>query len=258
MLLVSWNVNGIRACYKNGLLDFLKKYKPDIIGMQEIKASEEKVPKEILYLPGYEKVWNPAKRPGYAGTAVFYKSGIKPENIDLGIGKKKFDDEGRVMTLEFKRFYFVNSYFPNSQHGLTRLKFKLEFDKEIQDYLDKLRDRKPVVVCGDFNVAHKPIDLANPKQNEKNAGFTPEERAWMDKFLADGWIDSFRLFTKEGGHYTWWTYRFNARARNIGWRVDYFIVSKNLVPKVKRSWILSDVYGSDHAPIGLELGIQNI
>ncbi len=250
---MSWNVNGIRACYRNGFLDFLKKYKPDILAVQEVKASGDKIPKEVMYYPGYEKIWNPAKRPGYAGTAVFYKPKIEVLGKKLGIGKKKFDDEGRVITLELPDLYFVDAYFPNAQHGLTRLDFKLEFDREIHKYLNRLREKKPVVVTGDFNVAHKEIDLANPKQNVKNAGFTPEERAWMDEFLSDGWVDTFRLFVKEGGHYTWWTYRFNARARNICWRIDYFIVSEDLVPRVKRSWILSEVYGSDHAPIGLEL-----
>ena len=175
--------------------------------------------------------------------------------MSFGIGDERFDSEGRVITAEYERFYLVNAYFPNSQHGLTRLDFKIEFDRKIHAYLNELRRSKPVVLCGDFNVAHKEIDLANPKQNEKNAGFTPEERAWMDEFLNDGYVDTFRMFTKEGGHYTWWTYRFNARARNIGWRVDYFVVSKDLVPHVKKSWIMSDVYGSDHAPIAMILEI---
>ncbi len=253
IFLVSWNVNGIRACVKNGFLNFLDKYKPDILSLQEIKASEDTIPMEVRYYEIYEKYWNPAKRKGYAGTALLTK--IKPKEIKFGIGEEKFDDEGRVITADFGKFYLVNAYFPNSQHGLPRLNFKLEFDKKIHEYLNNLRKEKGVILCGDFNVAHKEIDLANPKQNVKNAGFTPEERAWMDKFLEDGWIDTFRMFTKEGGHYTWWTYRFKARKRNIGWRVDYFVVSEDLRNKVKKSWILSDVYGSDHAPIGMEIEI---
>ncbi len=253
LLLISWNVNGIRAVVRNGFLDFLEKYDPDILALQEIKAKESDVPMEVRYYPGYHKYWNPAKRKGYAGTALFTK--IEPLKVSFGIGDEKFDSEGRVITAEYDKFFLVNAYFPNSQHGLTRLDFKIEFDEKIHEYLNSLRERKPVILCGDFNVAHKEIDLANPKQNVKNAGFTPEERAWMDRFLQDGYIDTFRMFTKEGGHYTWWTYRFKARERNIGWRVDYFVVSEELKNKVKKSWILSDVYGSDHAPIAMLLEI---
>ncbi|NPA75687.1 MAG: exodeoxyribonuclease III [Euryarchaeota archaeon] len=253
MLLISWNVNGIRACVRKGFIEFLRSHNPDILAIQELKADLKSIPPEVKNYPGYYIYFNPAKRKGYAGTALFSKP--KPANVVFGIGISKFDDEGRVITAEYEKFYFVNVYFPNSQHGLTRLDFKIEFDNKIHEYLNSLREKKPVVVCGDFNVAHKEIDLANPKQNVKNAGFTPEERAWMDRFIEDGWIDTFRLFTKEGGHYTWWSYRFNARARNIGWRVDYFIVSPELRDKVKRSWILSDVMGSDHAPIALELEV---
>ena len=251
MILMSWNVNGIRACVRKGFIDFLKKYAPDILAIQEIKADVKSIPPEVKNFPGYYIYFNPAKRKGYSGTALFSK--IKPLNVEYGIGEEKFDAEGRVITAEYEKFYFVNAYFPNSQHELTRLNFKIKFDRKIHQYLNELREKKGVILTGDFNVAHKEIDLANPKQNVKNAGFTPEERAWMDEFIDDGWIDTFRLFTKEGGHYTWWSYRFNARARNIGWRVDYFIVSPDLKDKVKRSWILSDVMGSDHAPIAMEI-----
>jgi len=253
MLLISWNVNGIRAVVQNGFLDFLEKYGPDILALQEIKATENNIPMEVRYYEGYYKYFNPAKKKGYAGTALFTK--IEPINVSFGIGDEKFDSEGRVITAEYDKFFLVNAYFPNVQHGLTRLDFKLEFDEKIHRYLNELRKIKPVILCGDFNVAHKEIDLANPKQNMKNAGFTPQERAWMDRFLGDGWIDTFRMFTKEGGHYTWWTYRFKARERNIGWRVDYFIVSEELKDKVRNSWILSEVYGSDHAPIALEIDV---
>ncbi len=253
LTLMSWNVNGIRAVYRNGFLKFLEEYKPDILSLQEIKADKKSVPPPVKNYPSYIKYWNPAMRKGYAGTALFTK--IKPKDVRFGIGNEKFDGEGRVITANFDKFYLVNVYFPNAQHGLTRLDFKLEFDEEFHKYVNSLRKEKPVVICGDFNVAHKEIDLANPKQNVKNAGFTPEERAWMDRFIADGWVDTFRMFVKEGGHYTWWTYRFNARARNIGWRVDYFIVSEDIRDRVKKSWILKEVYGSDHAPIGLIIDI---
>ncbi len=253
MLMISWNVNGIRACLRKGFLEFLKKYQPDILAVQELKADLKSVPPEVKNYPEYHIYLNPAKKRGYAGTALFSK--IKPVRVYYGIGVEKFDQEGRVITAEYENFFLVNAYFPNSQHELTRLDFKIEFDREIHKYLNALRERKSVILTGDFNVAHKEIDLANPKQNVKNAGFTPEERAWMDEFIGDGWIDTFRLFTKEGGHYTWWSYRFNARARNIGWRVDYFVVSPDLKEKVKRSWILSDVLGSDHAPIAVEIDL---
>ena len=253
MILISWNVNGIRACVRKGFLNFLKKYAPDILAIQEIKADVKNIPPEVKNFPGYYIYFNPAKRKGYSGTALFSK--IKPVRVDYGIGDEKFDSEGRVITAEYEKFYFVNAYFPNSQHELTRLDFKIEFDRKIHRYLNELREKKGVILTGDFNVAHKEIDLANPKQNVKNAGFTPEERAWMDEFIGDGWIDTFRLFTKEGGHYTWWSYRFNARTRNIGWRVDYFVVSPDLKDNVKKSWILSDVMGSDHAPIALEINL---
>jgi exodeoxyribonuclease-3 len=255
--LVSWNVNGIRACHKGGFLKFLKSFKPDAICMQEVKAEEKSLPGEMTGVKGYELYWNSAKRKGYAGTGAYINEKLKKrlKNVRYGIGKKKFDAEGRAITFEFDKFYLVNVYFPNAQRGLTRLKFKLEFDKEFHKYLNKLRKKKPVVVCGDFNVAHREIDLANPKQNEKNAGFTREERAWMDKFIEDKYTDTFRMFEKKGGKYTWWTYRFNARKRNIGWRVDYFVVSDKLRKKVKKSYILSKVYGSDHAPIALEIKI---
>ena len=255
--LVSWNVNGIRACGKGDFLKFLFSSKPDAICMQEVKADEKALPEKMKSVKGYEIYWNSAKKKGYAGTGAYLNEKLKKKlkNVKYGFGKRKFDNEGRTITFEFGKFYLVNAYFPNAQRGLTRLKFKLEFDKEFHKYLNRLRKKKPVIICGDFNVAHKEIDLKNPKQNEKNAGFTKEERVWMDKFIADKYVDTFRIFKKRGGHYTWWTYRFNARKRNIGWRVDYFMVSDKLKKKVRNSRIISKVYGSDHAPIILELSI---
>ncbi|MFH1222189.1 MAG: exodeoxyribonuclease III [Candidatus Micrarchaeota archaeon] len=254
LLLVSWNVNGIRAAQDKGLLKLLTEKKPDALCMQEVKATEMNLSKQLAYPPGYQVYWNAAKKPGYAGTATYMSNKLAKEMIAVtrGIGLKQFDDEVRVQTFEFDKFYLVNAYFPNSQHGLTRLDFKLEFNAALLSYLNKLQEKKPVVICGDFNVAHTELDIANPKQNEKNAGFTKEERAWMDSFIAAGYIDTFRMFTKEGGHYSWWSYRFDARSRNIGWRLDYFAVSKELKEKVKNSQIL-DATGSDHAPVALEL-----
>ena len=249
--IVSWNVNGIRACYKKGLVEFLTKNNADTFCFQELKAKEEDIPREIKECDEYDKYWFPAKKKGYSGTAILTK--LKPLNVFYGIGEDTFDSEGRTITLEFDNFYLVNAYFPNSQHDLKRLNFKIEFDRKIHAYLNTLTREKPTVLCGDFNVAHKESDLANPKQNEGNAGYTSEERAWMDEFLQDGYVDTFRMFTKEGGHYTWWTYRFKARQKNVGWRIDYFVVSNNIKQNVKSSQILSDIQGSDHAPIELKL-----
>ncbi len=251
--LISWNVNGIRAAHRKGLIDFIQKTKADVFCFQEIKADAQSIPEDVMNLEGYEKFFYSAKKKGYAGTAILTK--LKPLNVVYGIGNEIFDDEGRTITIEFEDFFLVNAYFPNSQHGLKRLDFKLKFDREIQEHLNKLKAKKDVVLCGDFNVAHKEIDIANPKQNEGNAGFTPEEREWMSEFLSDGYVDTFRMFTKDGGHYTWWTYRFKARERNIGWRIDYFVVNEKMKERVKRSVILSDVLGSDHAPIQLEMKI---
>lgn len=251
--LISWNVNGIRAAHRKGLIDFIQKTKADVFCFQEIKADAQSIPEDVMNLEGYEKFFYSAKKKGYAGTAILTK--LKPLNVVYGIGNEIFDDEGRAITIEFEDFFLVNAYFPNSQHSLKRLDFKLKFDREIQEHLNKLKAKKDVVLCGDFNVAHKEIDIANPKQNEGNAGFTLEEREWMSEFLSDGYVDTFRMFTKDGGHYTWWTYRFKARERNIGWRIDYFVVNEKMKERVKRSVILSDVLGSDHAPIQLEMKI---
>lgn len=250
----SWNVNGYRACIRHGFYEFMDKYKPDIIGIQEIKQSDKP-----LAPPGYYMVWNPAKRKGYAGNAIFVKEefGLKDDKSILGIGNPIFDDEGRVSTLECDNFYFVNAYFPNSQHELKRLDFKLEFDKSFSSFVNKLRKKKPVIMCGDFNVAHEEIDIARPKGNEHNPGFTKEERDWMTKLLSDEYLDTFRFLHPKEVKYSWWSYRFNARKRNIGWRIDYFVVSKGFENKMKtaKADILTEVLGSDHAPIYLEIDV---
>ncbi len=248
MKILSWNVNGLRAAIKNGILDELKKEDPDIILFQEVKVDKLSVPEEIYHL-NYKVYLNSAEKKGYSGTMALSK--IEPLNYSTGIGIPEFDSEGRVQTLEFEEFYIVNSYFPNSQHGLTRLDFKMDFNDKILNYLESLKKKKPVIITGDFNVAHEEIDIARPKDNEKNAGFTIEERTFMSKFLEEGYIDSYRYFHKDPGHYSWWSYRFNAREKNIGWRIDYFIISKDFIDKLKDSIIMENIKGSDHAPLEL-------
>jgi exodeoxyribonuclease-3 len=245
MKLVSWNVAGLRACIAKGCLDFIKNEKADIYCFQEVKSED------VPFIEGYETFNVPAKKKGYSGILVYTKH--KPISTQIGIGVKEFDDEGRVIALEFEHFYFIGVYFPHSARDLSRLNFKLRFNKTFAEFCKKLEKKKPLVLAGDFNVAHRDIDLANPKQNMKNAGFTPQERLWFDDFLKLGYVDTFREFVKEPGNYTWWTYRFNARKRNIGWRIDYFVISEDLKNKVKNSKILKDVVGSDHCPISLEL-----
>lgn len=250
MKIISWNVNGIRSVMKHGFFDFVKKERPDVLCLQETKAPEKAVD---CALPDYgTHVWNNAKRFGYSGTAIF--SRVEPLSIAKGIGIAKHDDEGRVITVEFKGFYLVNVYVPNSKRDLSRLGYRQkEWDVDFLKYLKGLEKKKPVVFCGDLNVAHKEIDLTNPKTNVRNHGFTPEERAGFDNVLKAGFVDTFRAFKKEGGHYTWWSRLNNCRKRNIGWRIDYFLVSESLRPKLKKAFILKDVMGSDHCPVGVEL-----
>lgn len=248
--ITSWNVNGIRAALKNGLIDALKKIDADIVCLQEVKADEASLPEEIGNL-GYSVFINPAEKKGYSGTLSLSRS--TPLSATKGIGSKKFDSEGRVLALEFQNFWVINTYFPNSQRGLTRLDYKLEYNKNFEKWAEDLRKTKPLIICGDFNVAHEEIDIARPKENGMNAGFTVQERKWMTEFLSGGYLDTFRMFNREGGNYTWWSYRFNAREKNIGWRIDYFIVSHELEKNVVSSSILSQLGGSDHAPIIMEL-----
>ena len=248
MKIISWNVNGINSCIKKGLIDFMKKENADIYCFQEVKATKEKMPQGLV---DYHEFHSHAQKKGYSGVSVFSK--IKPLSVIEGIGNKEFDSEGRTLTLEFDDFYLINVYFPHSSRELKRLDFKLEFNKLFLEFCKKLEKTKPIIIASDFNVAHKEIDLKNPKSNEKNAGFTIEERNWFDGFLNQGFIDSFREFVKEGENYTWWSYRNNARKRNIGWRIDYFILSKNLRDRLQKSDILKDILGSDHCPIGLEI-----
>jgi exodeoxyribonuclease-3 len=252
MKIISWNVNGLRAILNKGFIDFIQNEKPDIICLQEIKANRDQVDLDLADYPF--QMWNSAMKKGYSGTAVFSK--IQPESDSYGIGIDKHDQEGRVITAEFKKFFLVTIYVPNSQRGLERLDYRhLEWDNDLLKYLKNLEKHKPVIFCGDLNVAHKEIDLANPKSNTGNAGFTIEERAGFDRIIESGFIDTFREFTKEGGHYTWWSYMGQARAKNIGWRIDYFCVSPSIMPSVKKSYILPDIMGSDHAPIAIEIDL---
>lgn len=251
MKIISWNVAGINACIKKGLIEFIKKEDADIYCFQEVKASQENFPKRLENLEGYNGHHAFADKKGYSGVSIFTK--IKPLKVIKGLGEEEFDKEGRVLTLEFDKFYLINVYFPHSHRELTRLSFKLNFNKEFLEFCNQLEKDKPLIIASDFNVAHQEIDLKNPKQNKKNAGFTPQEREWFDIFLKQGFIDTFREFVKDGGNYTWWAYRNKARERNIGWRIDYFIISKKLMGSLIKSEILKDVLGSDHCPILLEI-----
>lgn len=255
MKILSWNVNGIRAVIRKDFLPFLKKEKPDIILLQEIKISAQDVLREQFDFPDYKEFWNSAERPGYSGTAILVKDSLAKKVIgnNNGIGQKIFDNEGRVQTLEFKNYFLVNTYFPHSNHELTRLNFKIDFNKAVARYLNKLTKKKPVIIGGDFNVAHQEIDLARPKDNIGNPGFTNEEREWMSKFLASGFIDTYRHINKDKIQYSWWSYKFNARARNIGWRIDCFCASQSIAKNIKRAFILDKIFGSDHCPVGIEI-----
>jgi exodeoxyribonuclease III len=247
---ISWNVNGIRAVEQKGFSNILTGFDADIIAIQETKAQPEQLSPELINIPGYTSYWHSAERKGYSGVAVY--SRLEPLRVLTGMDEPEFDCEGRVLTLEFSGFFLMNIYFPNSGEGLKRLDFKLRFNEALLKFADRLRQAKTVILCGDFNVAHKPIDLKNPAANVKNAGFTPEERAWMDGFVAAGFVDTFRVFNQEPEQYTWWSYRFNARAKNIGWRIDYFCVDAGSMDKVRDAAILKEVMGSDHCPVQLE------
>lgn len=248
MKIISWNVNGINACVNKGLIDFMKRENAEIYCFQEVKATKEKMPR---LLDDYHAFHAHAQKKGYSGVSIISK--IKPLSVIEGIGDDKFDSEGRTLVLEFEDFFLVNVYFPHSHRELKRLGFKLDFNKRFSEFCKSLEKVKPVIIASDFNVAHTEIDLRNPKSNEKNAGFTLDERNWFDSFLKEGFIDTFREFVKEGSHYTWWAYRNNARERNIGWRIDYFVISDSLKNRLINSSILKDTLGSDHCPISLEI-----
>ncbi|MBU0484599.1 MAG: exodeoxyribonuclease III [Proteobacteria bacterium] len=245
--LISWNVNGIRAIEKKGFTEIVNELNPDILALQEIKAQPDQLSDQLLNLAGYQSYWLPAEKKGYSGVCIYTKT--KPIRVIYGLGEDVADREGRVLTLEFDNYYFINTYFPNAQHGLKRLEFKLDFNRHILNFCQNLFPKKSVLITGDFNVAHQPIDLENPDNNEKNPGFSPPERAWMDDFIKAGYQDTFRMYNQQPGQYTWWSYRFNARARNIGWRIDYFFIDQNSKSRVKSADILSSIMGSDHCPV---------
>lgn len=252
MKLISWNVNGLRACAKKGFFDFFAKEKPEILAVQEIKANLDQINGITEHPKGYEVVMFPAKKPGYSGVGVYIRSDID-HKIEKGLGIKQFDDEGRSISVIMKDMVFVTAYFPNSQAERNRLKYKLDFCKEMKAYLDSFTKKgKPVLLCGDYNIAHKEIDLTNPKDNEDSPGFYPEEREWMDEFIdRSGYIDTFRMFNKQGNNYTWWSYRTAARTRNVGWRIDYHCVNKNLKERIVKSYHNTDILGSDHCPVSV-------
>ena len=249
MKLISWNVNGIRACVNKGFKDFFKNVNADIFCIQETKCQKDQIDLEF---EGYYSFWNSAEKKGYSGTAIFSK--IKPLKVTYGIGIEEHDKEGRIITLEFDNFFLVNNYTPNSKRELERLDYRQVWEDEIRAYLLKLNKTKPVIMCGDLNVAHNEIDLKNPKTNHNNAGFTDEERSKMTELLNSGFTDSFRfLYPDKKGCYSWWSYMGHAREKNIGWRIDYFIVSNDINNKIKDAKIHSDIYGSDHCPVELDI-----
>ena len=250
MKIISWNVNGIRAVIKKGFYEFIDTYNPDILCLQETKAHPEQVDIKLNQYP--YQFWNSAEKKGYSGTAIFSKK--EPLSVKNNIGIDKHDNEGRVITVEFEDYFLVTVYTPNSKRELLRLEYRAqEWDIDFLKYLKKLEEEKPVIFCGDLNVAHKEIDLKNPKTNKRNAGFTDEERSGFDNYIESGFIDTFREFEKGEGHYTWWSYMFNSRAKNVGWRIDYFCISQILRSRLAKSYILKDVMGSDHAPVAIEI-----
>ncbi|MDR3564742.1 MAG: exodeoxyribonuclease III [Negativicutes bacterium] len=249
MKCISWNVNGLRACRNKGFNDFFTSMNADIFCVQETKMQEDQ---NDLVLDGYEMYWNSAVKKGYSGTAVFTR--LKPLSVSYGLNLAQHDQEGRMITLEFDSFFLVNVYTPNSQRELLRLDYRMQWEDDFRSYLQKLDQSKPLIVCGDANVAHQEIDIKNPKANRRNAGFTDEERERMTALLQSGFTDTFRLlYPDKKDAYTWWSYMMNARARNIGWRIDYFLVSDRLREAVKDSVIYADIMGSDHCPVGLEI-----
>lgn len=249
MKLISWNVNGLRACMNKGFKDFMDNIDADIFCVQETKMQREQA---AFVFDGYEEYWNSAEKKGYSGTAVFSKT--KPLSVSYGLGIEEHDKEGRVITAEFQDFYLVNVYTPNAQRGLERLDYRMVWEDVFRSYVKKLDEKKPVIICGDLNVAHNEIDLKNFKTNVGNAGFTYEERGKMTELLASGFVDSFRyLYPDKTGAYSWWSYMFKAREKNAGWRIDYFIVSEKLAERIDDAVIYSEVMGSDHCPVGLLL-----
>ena len=252
--IISWNVNGIRAIQKKGFVSWLKETNSDIVCLQETKAHPDQLTETLLSPDGYKSVWASAEKKGYSGTCVYYKT--EPESVDF-LDVPEFDSEGRVLILSYKKFVLLNAYFPNSQSEGRRIKYKIDFCNAVFDKLKSLTSKKKdVLLCGDYNIAHKPIDLFYPERNEKSPGYLPEERAWMEKFTQSGFTDTFRMFNQEPGNYTWWSYRTKARDKNIGWRIDYHCVNDAFKNKVKSSVIMPEVMGSDHCPLKVTLNTK--
>lgn len=255
MRLISWNVNGVRAVARKGMLEWFAKERPDVLCLQETKAMPEQLGPELLAIPDYAVEWTWAEKKGYSGVATYSRA--KHKEMTRGLGIKRYDAEGRVMVTQFKDFTLFNVYFPNGKASPERLRFKLDFYDDFLDTMERWRKKghKNLIVCGDVNTAHREIDLARPKENKHISGFLPEERAWIDKLLERGWTDAFRQFESGPEHYTWWDQQSRARDRNVGWRIDYFFVTEELKPALKRSFHLPDVLGSDHCPVGIELDV---
>ncbi len=251
MILYSWNVNGLRAVSGKGFGEWLAASGADVVGLQETKIQKDHED-GFASLEGYTaRFASCAVRKGYSGVAALYRA--EPLAVNAELPDPRYSGEGRLLHLEYPDFHFLTVYFPNGQNGQDRLEYKLGYYDAFLEHAQELRRTKPIVACGDFNTAHTELDLKNAKSNAKTSGFLPEERAWLDRFVQAGYVDTFRLFEQGGGHYTWWDYRFQARSRNVGWRIDYFFVSQELVPRVRRAWIADEVMGSDHCPVGLEL-----
>ncbi len=256
MRILSWNVNGIRASEKKGFLDWLQKESPDILCVQETKCHPNQLKNNLLKPEGYKTFWSAAEKKGYSGVAVYSKT--EPKSVEAGLGVKEFDTEGRTLFLDYGKFVLFNIYYPNGGRGNGRVEFKMAFYDCFTKKVEKLRKKgKKIIVCGDVNTAHEEIDLARPKANEKNTGFLPEERAWVTKFLSLGYIDTFRHLCKDPGHYSWWDYKTKARERDVGWRIDYFFISPDLETKLQKAFMLKDVMGSDHCPVGIEIKMKN-
>ena len=254
MRLLSWNVNGIRAAQRKGFVDWVSQIGPDILCIQETKASPEQLSEELTAMPGYHVYFSSAERKGYSGVATY--SNVKPQDVAHGLGIEKFDNEGRILRMDYADFTLFNIYFPNGKSSEERLDYKMEFYDAFLEHLGQLkRQGRNVVVCGDVNTAHKEIDLARPKPNEKISGFLPVERAWMDQWVSQGYVDTLRMFNQEPGQYSWWDARGGGRSKNVGWRIDYFFVSESMKDKVTGAFIMPDVMGSDHCPIGIDLAI---
>lgn len=252
--LISWNVNGLRAVEKKGFADFLNSCGADVLALQETKASPEQLSAALRAPQGWHAYFCSAERKGYSGVAVYTRR--EPLAVQYGLGEDEFDREGRTLILEYPSYFFLNIYYPNGGQGPERIDFKLRFyDLFLRKSKELFQTGKSVIVCGDVNTAHQPLDLARPKENEKNTGFLPQERAWLDRFFAEGYVDTFRQFVQDGGHYTWWDYKTGARKRNVGWRIDYFMINKSSVHKLKDAGMMSEVMGSDHCPIYIDVDL---